>query len=77
MIGSDGAEEEKEKSRGQYWGAGGEQWNVNESLLSVCPDGERLFRVCLQKEIAAHEQETGKESDSSNSCMTQMFPCRE
>lgn len=41
MIGSDGAEEEKKKSRGQYSGAGGEQPNAKESLLFVCLDGER------------------------------------
>lgn len=41
MIGSDGAEEEKKKSRGQYSGAGGAQPNVKESLLFCFPCGER------------------------------------
>lgn len=41
MIGSDGAEEEKKKSRGQYLGAGGELQNAKESLFFVCLDGSR------------------------------------
>lgn len=51
MIGSDGAEEEKKKSRGRYSGAGGEQQNAKESLLFVCFAGVIdlcFFRVCLQ-----------------------------
>lgn len=81
MIGSDGAEEEKRKSRGQYSGAGGEQPNVKGSLLFVCHDDERLLCVFegkkKKKGIAALEQESGPESDLSNSCMTQMFPCQQ
>lgn len=53
MIESDGAEEEKKKSRGQYLGAGGELQNAKESLFFVCLDGSRhwlfflLFLECV------------------------------
>lgn len=58
MIGSDGAEEEKKKSRGQFSGAGGEQQNAKESPLLICSDGETLTFFFLRS-VIAHNEESG------------------
>lgn len=79
MIESDGAEEEKKKSRGQDSGAGAEQPNAKESPLFVRLDDERrrLFRGVFtgNKRELPFSSETRPDSSASQALRGRAHVC--